>query len=96
MGSFKASMVFNVPQTTLEKYAKMSHLSEREARKLKAGRKPDLTNKLEAELANHCLLLEQKFFRISTKDVRRLAYQIPRWNCLKTSFSVQKQSAGNK
>jgi len=31
MGSYKASRVFNVPQTTLERYVKDRHRSSREA-----------------------------------------------------------------
>jgi hypothetical protein len=62
MGSYKASRVFNVPQTTLECCIKDRKKSSKEAIKTKLGRKQVLLCEAENDLAEHCLLMERKFF----------------------------------
>uniref|UniRef100_A0A8D8VHG1 HTH CENPB-type domain-containing protein n=1 Tax=Cacopsylla melanoneura TaxID=428564 RepID=A0A8D8VHG1_9HEMI len=84
MGSFKASKVFNVPQTTLERYAKRMSVDEDAVVHTKTGRKPYLSAELEQELADQCSLLERK----STKDVKRLAFQLARANNVHMGFSA--------
>jgi hypothetical protein len=61
MGSYKASRVFNVPQTTLERYIKDREKNSNEAIKPKLGRKQVLTCETETDLAERCLSLERKF-----------------------------------
>ena len=61
MGSYKASRVFNVPQTTLERYVKDRQKSSSETVKTKLGRKQVLPCEAENDLAEHCLLMERKF-----------------------------------
>ena len=60
MGSYKASRVFSLPQTTLERYVKDRQKSSREIVKTKLGRKQVLTCEAENNLAEHCLLMERK------------------------------------
>jgi hypothetical protein len=62
MGSYKASRVFNVPQTTLEHYIKDREKSSNEAIKTKLGRKQVLTCEAENDLAEHCILMKRNFF----------------------------------
>ena len=78
MGSYKASRVFNVPQTTLESYVKDRHKSSSETVKTKQGRKQVLPCEAENDLAEHCLLMERKlfFFGLTMADVIKLAYQL--------------------
>ena len=76
MGSYKASRVFNVPQTTLERYVKDRQKSSSETVKTKLGRKQVLRCEAENDLAEHCLLMERKFFGLTMADVMRLAYQL--------------------
>ena len=62
MGSYKASRVFNVPQTTLERYVKDWKKSSSETVKTKLGRKQVLPCEAENDLADQRLLMERKFF----------------------------------
>jgi hypothetical protein len=62
MGSYKASRVFSVPQTTLERYVKDQQKSSSETVKTKLGMKQVLRCEAENDLAEHCLLMERKFF----------------------------------
>jgi hypothetical protein len=61
-GNFKASRVFNIPQTTLEHYIKDREKSSIEAIKTKLGRKQVRSWEAENDLAEYCLLAERKFF----------------------------------
>jgi hypothetical protein len=62
MGSYKASRVFNVPQTTLERYVKDQQKSSSETVKTKLSRKQILRCGAENDLAEHCLLIKKKRF----------------------------------
>jgi len=55
MGSYKASRVFNVPQTTLQRYVKGRQKSSSETAKTKLGRKQVLHCEVENALSEHCL-----------------------------------------
>ena len=61
MGNYKASRIFNVPQTTLESYVKDRKKSSRETVKIEVGRKHVLPCEAESDLVEHCLLMERKF-----------------------------------
>ena len=61
MSSYKASRVFNVPQTTPERYVKDRMKSSSEAITTKLGRKQVLPCEAESDVAEHCLLLERNF-----------------------------------
>jgi hypothetical protein len=75
MGSYKASRIFNVPHTTPERYVKDRKKSSSEAITTKLGRKQVLPCEAENDLAEHCLLLQRKFFDLTIADVMCLAYQ---------------------
>jgi hypothetical protein len=87
MGSYKASRVFNVPQKTLERYVKDRQKSSSETVKTKLCRKQVLRCEAEHDLAEHCLLMERKFFGLTMADVMRLAYQLAVRNEIKTDFA---------
>ena len=61
MGSYKASRVSNVPQTTLERYVKDQQKSSSETVKTKQARKQVLRCEAENDLAEHCLFMERMF-----------------------------------
>jgi len=86
MGSCKASRVFNVPQITLEHYVKDRKKSSSETVKTKLGRKQVLPCEEESDLAEHCLLMERKFFGLTMADVMRLAYKLAVRNRIKNQF----------
>ena len=65
MGSYKTSRVFNIPQTTLERYVKDRQKSSSETVKTKLDRKQVLPCEAENDLAEYCLLMERKFFGLT-------------------------------
>jgi hypothetical protein len=74
MGSYKTSRFFNLLQTTLQPYVKDGQKSSSEAVKTKVGRKPVLPCQVESDLAEHCLLMERKFFGLRVAVVMHLIY----------------------
>ena len=60
MGSYKASRVLTLPQTTLRRYVKDRQRSSSEAVKTKLCRKQVLPCEVENDLAEHCRLMERK------------------------------------
>jgi len=86
MGSCKASRVFSMPQTTLERYVKDPQKSSSETVKSKLGRKQVLPCEAENDLAERCLFMERKFFGLAMADVMRLAFQLAVRNGIKTQF----------
>jgi len=96
MGSCKASRVFSVPQTTLERYVKDRQKSSSEAVKTKLGRKQVLPCETENDLAELCLSMERKFFGLTMADIMRLAYQLAVRNGIKNQFWKRNEKAGRK
>jgi hypothetical protein len=97
MGSYKASRVSTVPQTTLERYVKGRQISSSETVKTKLDRKQVLSCEAENDLAEHCLLMEKKsFFGFTMADVMRLAYQLAVRNRIKNLFCKRNGKAGRK
>jgi hypothetical protein len=96
MGSYKASRVFNLPQTTLEHYVNNRQESSSETIKTKLGRKQVLPCEAEIDLAEHCFLMERKFFGLTMADVMRLTYQLAVRNGIKNQFCKENEKAGRK
>jgi len=96
MGSYKASRFFKVPQTTLERYVKDQQKNSSETVKTKLGRKQVLRCEAENDVAEHCLLMERKFFGLTMADVMRLAYQLAVRNEIKNKFFKRNERAGRK
>ena len=76
MGYLRAAKHFNVPRTTLYRYVKKN----KEIKKEKLGRKAVLPPELEEELVQYLLTMESKFFGLTRKDVRSIAYQLAKVN----------------
>ena len=93
MGSYKAFRVFNVPHTTVERYVKDRKKISSETVKTKLGRKQC---EAESDLAEHCLLMERKFFGLTVKDVMHLTYQLAVRNGIKNKFYMRNEKAGRK
>jgi hypothetical protein len=60
------------------------------------GRKPVFPTNLEADLVQHCLLMEERFFGVTRADLRRLAYRLAVANNKPNCFNVKNEAAGNK
>ena len=61
-GSYRASRVFSLTQTTLERYVKDRQKNSSESVKTKLGRKQVLPCEAENDMTEHCLLMERIFF----------------------------------
>jgi hypothetical protein len=86
MGSYKASRVFKITQTTIQLYVKDRQNNSGEVIKTKLGRKQVLPCEAENDPAEHCLLMERKCFGLTMEDVMRLAYQLAVRNGIKKQF----------
>jgi hypothetical protein len=96
MGSYKASRVFNVPQTIPERYIKDRQKSSSEAITRKLGRKQVLSCEVENDLAENCLLLERKFFGLIMADAMHLTYQLAVRNGIKNQFCKRNEKTGRR
>jgi len=75
MGSYKASRVFNVPQTTPQRYVTDRQKRSSEAITTKLSRKQVLHCEAENDVTEYRLLTEIKFFGLAMTDVMRLTHQ---------------------
>ena len=64
--------------------------------KTKLVRKQVLPCEAENDLAEHCLLMERKFFGLTIAEVMRLAYQLIVRNGIKNHFAKRNEKAGRK
>jgi len=96
LGSYKASRVFNVPQTTPERYVQDRQESSSKTIATKLGRKQVLPCEAENDLAGHSLLLERNFFVLTMADVMRLAYQLAVRNGIKNQFCKRNEKTVRK
>jgi len=96
MSSYKVSGVFNIPQTTPERYVKDRQKTSSETVKTKLGRRQVLPCEAENDLAEHCLLMERKIFGLTMAEVMRLAYQLAVRNRIKNQFCKRNEKNGRK
>jgi hypothetical protein len=94
MGSFKATRVFNLQQRILKRYIKNVDKFPVDVVRTKIGRKPVLPPATETDLAEYCLIMEQRFFGPIQKDVRRMANQLAVGNEMANPFSKDSEQAG--
>jgi len=94
LGSCRASRVFNVPQTTLQRYVRDRQKSSSKTVKTKLGRKQVLLCEAENVVAEHCLLMERTFFGLTLADVTCLAYQLAVRNGIKSQFCKRNEKPG--
>ncbi|XP_011875210.1 PREDICTED: uncharacterized protein LOC105566092 isoform X2 [Vollenhovia emeryi] len=96
MGYRKASSIFRVPKTTLERYVqKMKNSSDKMVKVTKAGAfKTVFTKEQEKELCNYIISMEQRLFGLTSMEVRSLAFQLAEKNNLHNSFNKETQLAG--
>ena len=85
-----AAASFGVPKSTLER-----HVNQ----KIKVpgslgGRRPILDDQYEQELASHVLDMQRRFYCLTPKELRRLAFTLAERNNLVHPFSRKTESAG--
>lgn len=101
MGYLKASKIFKVPQTTLERYVKKVRTDadkgiEQSISEVKLGRPSYLPPELETQLLKYCVTMESKFFGVSRRDICRYAFDLAKLNSIRTTFNATKKKAGRK
>jgi hypothetical protein len=72
----KTSNVFEIQRSTIKN---KGNSKEKDLRKLintRLVRKPVLLCNLEAELVSCCLMVEGEFFRITTRSIKRMAFEL--------------------
>ncbi|KAJ4449784.1 hypothetical protein ANN_01188 [Periplaneta americana] len=75
---------------------KRRDLTAEELLNRKIGRKPVLPEVLENELVNYCMSMENNFYGLTVKDLRRMAFQLAIRNSIKHPFSSTNKAAGRK
>ena len=95
MGFLKASKTFGVPKTTLHRHLKGDNKYALNGKK-HVGRQVDLPKDIEAQLVEHAIDLEARFYGLTPQNLRRLAYQIAEINQVKTRFNHDEKLAGKK
>ncbi|KAJ4438714.1 hypothetical protein ANN_14661 [Periplaneta americana] len=79
MGLRKAVKLYNVPQTTLQRFVN-NNMSPEECVKLKIGRKTVLLAELEKQLMEFLVEMDNRFYGLTRTDVKRMAYQLAQQN----------------
>ena len=95
MGSCTASRVFTLPQTTPQNYVKDQKSSGKAIKQNWVGSK-FFPCEGENDLAEHCLLMERKFFGLTMADIMCLTYQLAVKNGIKNQFCKRNEKAGRK
>ena len=91
MGYLKASKVFNVPRSTLERKVKCNDHPVQELTSFPLGQKPIFSSKFESDLADYIVEMEARLFCLASLDVRRLIFQLAKINGIPTVLTLQKK-----
>lgn len=94
IGVNKAAQRYGVPQTTLKRYLK--NQKEGPIVTKRSGRRPVFTEEMEKELVAHILKFEERFFGLTIKNVRKLAFDIAKMYGIPHCFNVENGLAGKK
>lgn len=82
-----------VPKLTLHRFVHQTEYSPEEVVRKKLGRKPVLPPYLEDQLVEYLWLMERKYYGLTRKDVKVIAFQLTERNNLKYKFG-EKEEAG--
>lgn len=96
MGLLRASKHFSVPKSTLKDKVNSAEEDVNKLVSIKLGRKPTLDIELEEALVTYCLEMESRFYGLTAKDVKRMAFQLAEKNGLQHPFRKQDEAAGWK
>ena len=93
-GYLKASLIYNVPKSTLERRAKGLNKVAKGGTKILGNNKMSLPLELEDKLAEYVLHMEECLFGLTCTDVRKMAYELAVRNNLPHAFNTDKEIAG--
>lgn len=80
MGLQRASKHFDVPKSTLKDKVNSGDEDIDKLVSTKLGRKPALNLELEEELVKYCLEMESRFYGLTAKDIKRMAFHLAEKN----------------
>lgn len=93
IGLKKAVKMFKVPKTTLQRLVHDKTYTPEEVVEKKLGRKPVLPINIENDLVKYLLLMESKYYGLTRRDVKRMAYELAVRNGISHPFG-EKSEAG--
>lgn len=96
MGFLKASKVYKVPRSTLENYVNHKSKDIESLISTRLGRKCALGENLEKQLLEYCKTMDQRFYGVTVRDIRQLAFQLAVKNNIAHPFALSKGLAGKK
>ncbi|XP_050298563.1 uncharacterized protein LOC126737631 [Anthonomus grandis grandis] len=94
-GHNECARLFKVPKVTLKRHLEENNKRANNSIK-KMGRFSVFNEEVEAELARHILIFEERMFGMGIRDVRKLAFELATRNNLKHNFNTDKRMAGKK
>ena len=94
MGFLKASKVYGVPKSTLERRVKDKNLVIKGAEKGLRSRQLTFSPAMEEQLVNYVKKMEAMFYGLTTQEIKCLAYQLAEKNGIPHHFSQETKMAG--
>ena len=94
IGYLKASQLYKVPRSTLERRNKNGDKIAIGARKFLGNRKSVLPEEVERKLANYVKTMEEKLFGLTYIDLRKMAYELAEANSVEHNFNKKDRMAG--
>ncbi|CAH1963196.1 unnamed protein product [Acanthoscelides obtectus] len=94
IGHRKASQLYGVPQTTLERYVVKTRKGEVSLNSTPGNFKPVFSKKEEDELVRYIKEMEKRLFGLTTVVPRKLVYQLAEKNSKAHNFNHDKMMAG--
>lgn len=95
MGYKKASTIFCVPSSTLERYVKKKREKENSVIDKTVGKfQPVFTAEQESEIVSQLIEMQRRLFGVTMKELRQFAFQLAEKNKLNHNFNKDSQMAG--
>ena len=85
MGLNDAAKLYDVPKATLSRHEQNQNIYANEVKKFHGGASP-LMSKLEDDLVQHSLVLEERYFGLAMNDLR-LEFELAESNAIPKTFS---------
>lgn len=92
MGLKKAVKLYKVPKSTLQRLVHDTEYSPEQVVEKKLGRKPVFSTEIEQQLVEYLLLMESKYFGLTRRDVKVMAYQLAVRNGIKHPFGNKEEA----
>lgn len=87
--------MYNVPKPTFKRHLTSSNVKANQGVKA-SGRCTIFSAEIEEQLEKQILKLEECFFGLTIRDIRRAAFHFAKQNAIKNNFNEEKRMAGKK